>query len=242
MISSELQFPDFYHGVPFPHTVIDNFWDPDVADSIYSDMSDIEFNGSYDNPFEIKKTCNIWDRFPDTIYKAFIFLSTPEFVSMLRTRLALPDLIADPGLHGGGVHYHPPGGKLNPHVDYSHHPKQGYQRRLNLLMYFNPGWRTGDGGELGLWTPEQIKNYSDPEIMIEPVFNRAVFFESSEHSYHGLARPSNTERRSLAMYYLMPDHSEVINPKAVFVPTAEQRDDPEVHRLAELRKSQRLEQ
>ncbi len=242
MINSDLQFKNFWQHKPFPHCVIDNFWHPDVARDILTEMSHIDFNGNYDNPFEIKQTCNIWDRFPATIYQAFIYLSTPEFVTELRQKLGIENLIADPGLHGGGIHYHPAGGKLNPHVDYSHHPKQGYRRRLNLLIYMNPHWTTGDGGELGMWTPNQIATYQKPERLIEPTYNRAVFFESSDQSYHGLASASKIQRRSMAMYYLENDNTDVINPKAVFVPTKDQKDDPKIVELAERRKSQRLEQ
>ena len=44
-------------------------------------------------------------------------------------------LFIDPGLHGGGWHIHSNKGNLNPHLDYSIHPKMDIQRRLNLIVY-----------------------------------------------------------------------------------------------------------
>ena len=230
----------FWDNQPFPHVIVDNFWNPDVAENLLAEIKDLEYNAEYSNAFELKNACNIWDRFSPTIYQAFTFLSSRKFTDYLSNILDIPDLIPDIGLHGGGVHYHPPGGKLNPHVDYSHHPKLGFRRKLNFLIYLNPYWQTEHGGELGMWTPGQIEDYMDPAKIISPIFNRAVIFETTQTSYHGLARPTTQPRRSMALYYLVDDKTETINPKAVFVPTREQKDDPEVHRLAELRKTQRV--
>jgi len=230
----------FWDNQPYPHAIVDNFWNPDVAQNILAEVKDVEYNAAYTNPFELKNACNIWDRFSPTVYQAFTFLSSRKFTDYLGKILDIPDLIPDVGLHGGGIHYHPPGGKLNPHVDYSHHPKLGYRRKLNFLVYLNPGWQTDHGGELGMWTPEGAQTFKEPVKTIEPLFNRAVVFESTQTSYHGLARPTQQPRRSMAFYYLVDDQTETTSPKAAFVPTKEQKDDPEVYRLAELRKTQRL--
>jgi hypothetical protein len=46
-------------------------------------------------------------------------------------------LYPDPGLHGGGWHMHGAGGNLNPHLDYSIHPKSGLMRKLNIIIYLS---------------------------------------------------------------------------------------------------------
>jgi hypothetical protein len=40
--------------------------------------------------------------------------------------LSVCPLVADLGLHGGGLHSHARGGKLNVHLDYDIHPKLDY--------------------------------------------------------------------------------------------------------------------
>ena len=51
-------------------------------------------------------------------------------------------LVPDPHLHGGGQHQIRPGGKLAIHADFNRHPKLNLDRRLNLLLYLNRGWRS----------------------------------------------------------------------------------------------------
>ena len=53
---------------PFPHLVIDNFFDEETATLLSKEFPAYEsdaWNGNYRNPLEIKKTCNVWDRFYD---------------------------------------------------------------------------------------------------------------------------------------------------------------------------------
>lgn len=76
---------------------------------------------------------------------------------------------------------------------------------------------------------------------IHPVFNRAVIFDVSLNSWHGLPSPikfpAGVTRNSLAVYYLCkPDnfanHSRL---KARFAPSSEQVGDVEVLKLIEAR-------
>lgn len=234
---------DFWNADPFPHVVINDFWDEVVAYKIHHELPEPDselWNGYYDNAIEYKKTLNEWDKFNTNIYQAFTYLSSPEFVGYLSNSLGIPGLTPDVGLHGGGLHYYPQGGKLNPHIDYSHHPKLGFRRKLNILIYFNHDWNTEHGGELGLWRPDQALAFGEPEKLVAPQFNSCVIFENSTQSYHGLARPSTLGRYSMAMYYLINDHSTPENTKANFLPTNEQQNDQSVLDLIETRKTQRI--
>ena len=77
---------------------------------------------------------------------------------------------------GEDGHIHSNGGKLNPHLDYSMHPKIPYQRKLNLIVYLQEGWQSSWGGHFGVYEHDQEKNAPGPLINeIEPAFNRAVF-------------------------------------------------------------------
>jgi hypothetical protein len=74
-----------------------------------------------------------------------------EFPGFRRPGVELIDgaLYSDPGVHDGGWHSHGVGGKLNIHLDYPIHPKSGLERRLNRILYMQPGWQMERGGSLG---------------------------------------------------------------------------------------------
>jgi len=73
-------------------------------------------------------------------------------------------------------------------------------RRLNLLLYLNPVWNDAWGGDFQFWDPE-VKQCCHSYA---PVLNRAVIFETSEISFHGVT-PISSEapypRLSFAAYY-----------------------------------------
>ena len=143
----------------------------------------------------------------------------------------------DFGLNGGGLHTHRSGGKLNAHLDYSLHPKLRLERRLNLLIYLTPDWKTEWGGDLGLWNHDE--EYKKPKNLIStisPQFNRAVLFDTTQNSWHGLPDPiqcpPEVTRNSLAVYYLCDPRSEAEDrSRALFVPHKEQENDPDVLEL-----------
>ncbi|MCB9224169.1 MAG: 2OG-Fe(II) oxygenase [Crocinitomicaceae bacterium] len=59
-------------------------------------------------------------------------------------------------------------------------------RKYSMVFYLNRNWKAGDGGELMIYTQEDVK--------IEPVFGRLVFFKSElEHE----VLLSNFERKSI---------------------------------------------
>jgi len=232
----------FRAAEPFPHVVIDNFLSAEVAEAVAGEFP--AFDGpvwnEYNNAIEIKKACNHWDRFPRATYQLFRYLNSEEFVGEM-SKLAGEQLYADPGLHGGGWHSHATGGKLNMHLDYSIHPKTGLERRLNLIIYMQPGWQLEWGGALGFWRHDEAKNAPGELVTQIPcLFNRAVIFDTSQNSWHGLpdpvACPPNKPRNSLAIYYLCePRQFAAERGRALFAPSSEQANDPEVLELIKLR-------
>ena len=175
--------PAFNQGDPFRNVVIDDFLRDDVARAVAEEFP--EFNGPewaavYDNPIEVKKALNHWDRFPKHTYALFNFLNSDEIVAQM-SELAGVKVWADPGLHGGGWHTHSRGGKLNTHLDYSIHPKLGLERILNLIIYMTPDWREEYGGALGFWAEDNGKP-GELRKQIPCLFNRAVIFDTSQQS------------------------------------------------------------
>ena len=230
---------------PFPHFVIDNFFDKNIALSLENDFPDFdnEVWHEYGNAIEVKKVCNNWNVFPTLTYKVFNFLNSEKFVKELSIFLFGSDLlIADPGLNGGGWHIHKQGGKLNTHLDYSLHPKLVLQRKINIIIYLNSCWEKNWGGNLGLWSNESSKFPGDLKKEIEPIFNRAVIFDTTCNSWHGLPNPINCPkqqlRKSLAIYYLCePSENVDTRGKALFAPTEEQKSDKSILDLIKKRSS-----
>ena len=213
---------------PFWHCVIDDFFEDPISLAREFPAKDDPCWFRYDNPLEVKQTCNDWHHFKPETYKAFSNLLSPGFNSMLQ-RLTGAEVEPDLGLHGGGLHQHVRGGKLNVHLDYNLHQKLHLQRRLNLIVYLTPGWKPEWGGHLGL--------YKDPDTLVkavEPKFNRAIIFDT-RGSWHGLPAPltcpEDVTRNSFAVYYLCEPTTTDSRSRALFAPTAEQKGNTDVDKL-----------
>lgn len=212
--------------------VIDDFLSN--ADEIAEEFPDFSSNvwHEYNNSIEIKKTCNDWNAFGPATYRAITYLLSPEFCAKLG------DVQPDYGLHGGGLHSHARGGKLNVHLDYDIHPKLLLQRYLNLIVYLTPGWKPEYGGELGFWEDENTFTES-----VWCKFNRAVLFQT-KGQWHGLPRPivcpEGMTRNSIAVYYLVEPDGTLDRKRALFLPTPEQKGDPNIQELIRKRADNNL--
>jgi len=235
--------PDYRASMPFNHLVIDNFLKADLINEIAKEFP--KFNDEawriYNNQIEVKKLTNHWDKFGQQTYVFFNFLNSEIFISELE-KLTLCKLYPDFGLNGGGLHTHKRGGKLNTHLDYSIHPKLKLERRLNLLIYVTPNWKEEWGGSLGFWSKDPMgkKAPGALEKTIASFFNRAVIFDTSQDSWHGLPEPitcpEEITRNSLAVYYLCePRKAAESRGKALFAPYGDQAKDPEILALIEKR-------
>ncbi len=233
---------DFQAAKPFHHVVIDRFLKDEAVAAVAAEFP--AYNGpvwnEYNNAIEVKKAYNHWDKFPKATYRLFNFLNSPAFVAEM-SKLCGEPLYADPGLHGGGWHSHGAGGKLNMHLDYSIHPKTGLERRLNLILYLQPAWTPEWGGALGFWEhDEAAKAPGALATEIDCLFNRAVIFDTSQNSWHGLPDPvrcpPETPRNSIAVYYMCEPRPAVADRgRALFAPTGEQANDPQVLELIKKR-------
>ena len=133
---------------------------------------------------------------------------------------------------------HGKGGKLNIHLDYSIHPKLKLQRKLNLIVYLAENWNPEWKGQLEFWSSDRKQCITSTDTL----FNRAVIFDTTQNSYHGLPTPlecpEGRYRKSIAVYYLIdPVENCPVNSKAIYIPTEDQKDDPEVNRIINKRAS-----
>ena len=228
---------------PFYYQVIDNFFNKEQAKTISQEFP--EYNSDiwycYNNPLEHKKTCNNWYQFGPETYKTLTMLNSKEFIKQLQKITGISKLYPDIGLHGGGLHIHGTGGKLNIHLDYSIHPKLKLQRKLNLIIYLEEDWNPKWGGNLEFWSHNQERNKPNKKIVtLDNIFNRAVLFDTTQNSWHGfpdpLTCPEGKYRKSLAVYYLTdPTEGTDPRPRALFAPTKDQENNPEILNLIESR-------
>lgn len=191
------------HGkTPYNHWCINDFLPKQLANMLFNELNEFTKNTDewwrYDNHFEDKYAENRWERFPPTI-KTFLYstLAGP-FVNFLELTTGVKGLIADHSLRGSGIHLHKKFGKLHIHKDFTRHEELGLIRRLNVLIYFNKNYESKHGGQLELWSKDMKKC----EVSIEPVFNKAVIFETPE-APHGLGSPwmADFPRKSISLYY-----------------------------------------
>ena len=192
-----------YKNDPFDHCIIDNFLvNPDIIEDEFLDYNSKHWV-EYNNIVQNKKVNCDWYLFPKNTYQLFAYLNSPTFVDQLSNMVGCK-LYSDPGLQSGGWHMHGANGVLNPHLDYSIHPKLALQRKLNLIIYLSKNLKEEHGGHFGLWAGT---DYPDALVKeITPKFNRAIIFDTTQNSWHGLSRecvvPDGIYRKSLAIYYL----------------------------------------
>lgn len=228
----------FKGNTPFDHCVVDNFLKEDIAKMLEAEFLSYEDPKwfYYKNAIEDKKALNDWNAFPALTYRVFRELISEDFMSILSHAVGVP-LYQDPGLHGGGWHIHGTGGNLNPHYDYSIHPKVGLQRKVNIIIYMSSDLEEQHGGHLGLWAHDASNN-APQELakVVQPKFNRAVIFDTTQNSWHGmckpLVQPEGIYRKSLAIYYLTdPPADADQRERALFAVREEQKGDQSVEEL-----------
>jgi Rps23 Pro-64 3,4-dihydroxylase Tpa1-like proline 4-hydroxylase len=189
----------------FPHFCIDGFLDEAFAREVHAAFPSYREALTLGRAFEAvneKRKIQVTDAslFPPAIRRLHEALAAPEFVAQLAAASGIADLSADPALTGGGIHETDGGGRLDVHVDFNFNADTGLYRRLNLLVYFNPDWKTEYGGQLDLWD-EDVQHCVG---CFEPSFNRLAGFATSGKSWHGVTPvhcPPGMTRKSFAVYY-----------------------------------------
>jgi len=189
---------------PFPHIHLTEFLDPVMARAIADEfpVAGTQAWTQYKHHNENKLGMAKRELFPPQIRNVADELNSPEFVRWLSVLTGIPGLIPDPSLEGGGLHQSSRGGFLNVHTDFSmHHYQKNWRRRVNVIIYMNPGWQEEWGGAIEFWE----KGMRGCAAKYPPLLNHAVIFTTDERSLHGfpdpLRCPEGAARKSLAFYY-----------------------------------------
>jgi hypothetical protein len=202
---------------PFPHVVLENFLEVDV-DQVLGSFPDLDWEGWTDVAAKSesaakhqpgKRACPDIELIPPLFQQMIYELSTPRFLRALSELVGIPNLLPDPFLEGGGIQCTTPGGKLVPHTDFHYPPVLKLFRRVNVLLFLNPDWKPGDGGELDLFALGD----DTPRITVAPQFGTCVIFTTDNRSVHGVDSIAETAnpRRSIALYYYTVEEAEVFS-------------------------------
>jgi hypothetical protein len=188
---------------PFPHLIEDGLFNPSILDRVLGEFEAMDRGGWHHSQATHEQKWSTEDARQMGPFTAALIaqLNAGPFVSFLEELTGIGSLVPDPHLRGGGLHEIRRGGLLGVHADFNVHPRLRLYRRLNLLVYLNKDWQPEWGGSLELWD----RGGQQCVRAIEPVFNRAVLFDTSNFSYHGhphpLACPPERSRKSVALYY-----------------------------------------
>jgi Rps23 Pro-64 3,4-dihydroxylase Tpa1-like proline 4-hydroxylase len=199
-----------YFMKPFKHLIVNNILQknfakncmnsfPDLKNKIWEKSNlekiEIKFRSKWKSEFDI----------PPHLISLVRILNSSIILKALSIRFKIPKLIPDPYFSGGGLNITEKGGLLDVHVDGNYHDASGLNRRINILIYFNLGWKKNWGGEFGLYD----KNGKKCLKKISPIFNKLIAFDTHDYSMHGLPNPinfpKNNPRKSLILYYYTKD-------------------------------------
>ncbi len=192
---------------PYPHIVLDKFFDPEILDWMQQDFpkpGDRDWL-SWDNVNEIKQTSRGIANLSPATQLLFLQLCSEAFTKRLEAITGIEGLVWDPMFCGAGLHESYRGGWLNMHADWTRHPTLPLLRRLNLIIYLNHDWEADWNGALTLRDPDGVR----PDANVVPEFNQAVLFPTTDRTLHGfpdpLMCPSDRSRRSISVYYWSAD-------------------------------------
>ena len=205
---------------PFQHVVIDDFLPKSLAyDAMNSfpPLDDLCWEHSSDKGIEVKSRTTWKSEFdiPENIIDVIRIVNSSLILHAMSDVLSIPKLMPDPYFSGGGLNVSETNGHLDVHVDGNYHDASGLNRRINLLIYFNPNWKIDWGGEFGIYSNDG----SDLLKAIPPLFNRCIIFDTHDKSFHGLPNPikfpKEEPRKSIITYYYTkanrPSDNVVVN-------------------------------
>jgi len=223
---------EYQSGEPYHHICIDNFLPIEIAEKVRAEAleqrrKEAEFSSAQEH---LKASYNP-DSLPLYTRSVFNALNSESFLQFLEEMTGIPNLIPDPYYKGAGIHRTETGGYLGIHADFNHHKQMNLERRLNILIYLNPGWKPEYGGAFEIWT----KDMNTRVAQFPPYMNRMCCFSTSSESYHGnpepVNHPDNQPRLSIALYYYTPTwddshvaHSTLFRPRPGSTDTSANRE------------------
>lgn len=204
----------FATAEPFPHVVVDGFFEEGVARAFlaafpppHPDRAPNAYGAA-----GVKSVYSDLRALGEPYPAADAFFASRAFLDWLEAATGIAGLEYDPANYGGGTHENFDGRDLRPHVDFNYHPVTKLHRRLNVIVYLNEEWDASWGGSLELY--RDPRDPYDRPIEILPSFNRCVIFETSERSWHGFSQlrlpddRKHLSRKSISIYLYTRERPE----------------------------------
>jgi hypothetical protein len=195
-----------YFDLPYRHLVLDDFLPVSLAQACLSNFPPLNepcWEHAEDADIEVKHRTTWQSEFeiPERIVDGVRILNSSLVLKAMAERFDILKIVPDPYFSGGGLNVTLPGGLLDVHVDGNYHDATGLNRRLNAILYLNPGWQPSWGGEFGIYDSTGTQCLK----RVAPLFNRLVIFDSHDYSFHGLpdpiSFPQGESRKSIILYY-----------------------------------------
>jgi len=219
----------FQSASPFRHVVMESFLSEPLLRGVLE-----EFPTPHEKDMvsefgdrSLKHTVeSIWELGPSFL-QWHTLLQSSDFIHFLETITGIPKLRFDPAYWGAGTHNNLQGQSLDAHVDFNYHPGTGFHRRLNLIVYLCPEWDQAWGGSIEFHRDAWDRSADREVVRYAPLANRAVLFETGEHTWHGFPQinlPPDKQalsRKSLTVYYYTEARENGDRPKAhstIYVP------------------------
>lgn len=215
---SEINSLEYQNTKPYPHCVLDNILDEELALKCQNDILNLpsELWDRYDNPFEQKYTLRDKHNLPtENLKMLFDILTSQETLDILSNIVGVK-LINDPTKNWWGVHIFNDGDYLDIHSDAGNHPVTKQKKHLTLGIYLSKDWKEENGGHLEIWDGDNVLN-NDAKIIkcinrVLPVFNRMIMFTNTTNAWHGSPNPSicknGVKRIFLTLSYLSEKHTD----------------------------------
>ena len=199
----------FASAKPFRHIVINNFFTAQFCTRLIDEFPEFDEKLAInENGVVGAKAVREQIRGIGPAFRTLDELSkSASFRDLVGEITSISELQHDPYYFGGGTHENRDGQGLDAHVDFNFHPVTRQHRRLNMIVYLNPEWEDEWGGALQLHRDPYLPPSRDDIMVVTPLANRCVIFETTEYSWHGFKRISlpqekqHLSRKSFALYY-----------------------------------------
>lgn len=187
---------DFQTAKPFRYACIEDFLQPEWAETLLAEFPVFDPQKAMNEFGKVGRKAVRTDmrEISDRYREFYDYISSQPFLDAMSAMTGIPDLRFDKQMYGGGTHENLEGQELDPHIDFNYDPVRRWHRRLNLLVYLNKEWDLSWGGAIELhsdprdWEHDRVTSFNCE-------FNRAVIFETNEHSWHGFRRIKLPEAR-----------------------------------------------
>src|SRR5262249_44574006 len=144
----------FASAHPFHHVVIPDFIRL-APEQVLQAIPALDHAGwrLHQNAYEAgKATFSNLELMPEPLAAMVRELNSIRYLQFLERLTGIRGLMPDPYLQGAGLHRTAAGGVCAPHTDTQLNEQLGIFRRVNTLIYLNPGWDAAAGGCLELYS------------------------------------------------------------------------------------------